>query len=139
MRGTQIPEQFQRCSVALLRHDAVRRKLVFVESASEVAAELIGRELDETEGVTGLAFLLQQPMRVSDLQRSPNYSPRIDRSTQRSCTSLIAVPLSSPALGEWGMLTIATLAGSDVSLDNDSLAVATAWANALVSELERHV
>ena len=71
-------------------------------------------------------------------QRSPNYSPRVDRSTRRSCTSLIAVPLSSPKLGEWGMLTIATLAGGDASLGADALSVAMDWANALVRELERH-
>lgn len=71
-------------------------------------------------------------------QRSPNYSPRVDRSTRRSCTSLIAVPLSSPKLGEWGMLTITTLAGGDASLGADALSVAMDWANALVRELERH-
>lgn len=137
IRGIETPSTFHGCSVALLRHDAARGVLVFDTLDSELAGALQGLEIGESEGLTGLSFVLQQPMRVADLQQDPAYSPRVDRRTGRACRSFLAVPVSSPRLGEWGMLTVASLDGVDTRLGSDCLQLAVDWSRRIVEAIER--
>ena len=79
-------------------------KLRFVISHSPVADKLVGTEQDLTEGITGLAVALQQPMIVNDVASDPRHNSAVDDMTTVQTKSIMVVPLVSPE-AEFGALT----------------------------------
>jgi GAF domain-containing protein len=79
-------------------------KLRFVISHSPVSDKLIGTEQDLSEGITGLAVSLQQPMIVNDAASDPRHSQAVDALTTVQTKSIMVVPLASPE-AEYGAMT----------------------------------
>lgn len=79
-------------------------RLRFVISHSPVADKLVGTEQDFSEGITGLAVSLGQPMIVNDVAANPNHSKVVDTLTTVQTNSIMVVPLVSPE-AEFGALT----------------------------------
>jgi GAF domain-containing protein len=89
-------------SILLLTEDG--RALRFVVCESPVAATLTGTVQPLDKGITGLAFMLQQPMVVNDTARDGSFDPTVQERTGVKTSSVMAVPLVSPQ-GEFGALT----------------------------------
>ena len=89
-------------SVMLLSEDG--HALEFVLCESPVAATLLGMRQPLDKGITGLAFSLQQPMVVNDVEHDPVFDRTVQERTRVVTRSLMVVPLVSP-VGEFGALT----------------------------------
>lgn len=89
-------------SVLLLTAD--RSALEFVLSESPVAEKLRGLCQPVGKGITGLAFLLQQPMVVNDVTHDNSFDPTVQDLTKVRTRSIMVVPLVAPC-GEYGALT----------------------------------
>ena len=89
-------------SVLLLTED--RGELEFVLCESPVTDTLRGLRQPVGKGITGLAFLLQQPMVVNDVTRDASFDPTVQERTKVRTRSIMVVPLVAPC-GEFGALT----------------------------------
>ena len=89
-------------SVLLLTED--RAELEFVLSESPVADTLRGLRQPVGKGITGLAFVLQQPMVVNDVSHDTSFDPTVQERTKVHTRSIMVVPLVAPC-GEFGALT----------------------------------
>lgn len=78
--------------------------LRFVVCHSPVAEKLRGVVTPLAEGVSGLAFSLQQPMVVNNAQQDPSFSRKIDQATGSDTRSILAVPLVTSG-AEFGVVT----------------------------------
>ncbi len=89
-------------SVLLLTED--RHELEFVICDSPVAATLCGMRQPVGKGITGLSFVLQQPMVVNDVAHDASFDPTVQTLTHVSTRSIMVVPLVAQC-GEYGALT----------------------------------
>lgn len=117
-------------SLALLNEET--NKLEFRFASGQVAADMLGVQLDIGQGIAGWVVENNEPLVVPDVQEDPRFYPRVDEKTGFETRVVVAAPISiqSKTIGvleainpRWGsvmqeqidlMMGIAYLAGTAI-------------------------
>lgn len=89
-------ETLQGSAGSILLHDAGQQALVFryVEGPSaQVAKQLLGRTVPDTEGIAGHVFQTGEGVLSADVSQDPRHSRRIDLATHYRTRNMVTAPL----------------------------------------------